>query len=94
MDKNKWEDPFEWKPERFLEEKYDNADLYKTMAFGGGKRVCSGSLMASLLASVAIGRFVQEFEWELSEGQEEDVDTVGLTTHRLHPLHVKIKPRN
>ncbi|KAK4276640.1 hypothetical protein QN277_014766 [Acacia crassicarpa] len=94
MDKNKWEDPFEWKPERFLDEKYDNADLYKTMAFGGGKRVCSGSLMAYLLASVAIGRFVQEFEWELAAGEEDNVDTVGLTTHKLHPLHVKIKPRN
>lgn len=94
MDKNKWEDPMEWKPERFLDDSYESADLYKTMAFGGGKRVCSGSLMASLLASVAIGRFVHEFEWELRGGEEENVDTVGLTTHRLHPLQLKIKPRN
>ncbi|XP_028757613.1 ent-kaurene oxidase, chloroplastic-like [Neltuma alba] len=94
MDKNKWEDSSEWKPERFLDGSYDTTDLYKTMAFGAGKRVCTGSLQATLIACVAIGRFVQEFEWELSEGAEENVDTVGLTTHRLHPLHVKIKPRN
>ncbi|KAI9113078.1 hypothetical protein K1719_015603 [Acacia pycnantha] len=93
MDKNKWEDPLEWKPERFLDERYDNADLYKTMAFGGGKRVCAGSLQAASIACVAIGRFVQEFEWELGHGEEEKVDTVGLTTHKRHPLHVKIKPR-
>lgn len=96
MDKNQWENPYQWMPERFLDEKYDPVDLYKTMAFGAGKRVCAGSLQAMLIASTAIGRLVQEFEWKLKEGEEEavDVDTVGLTTHRLHPLHVKLKPRN
>ncbi|XP_028798528.1 ent-kaurene oxidase, chloroplastic [Neltuma alba] len=94
MDKNKWEDPSEWKPERFLDESYDNADLYKTMAFGAGKRVCAGSLQATSIACVAVGRFVQEFEWELSEGEEDNVDTLGLTTHKRYPLNVKIKPRN
>lgn len=83
-----------WKPERFLDERYDNADLYKTMAFGAGKRVCAGSLQASSIASVALGRFIQEFEWELGEGEKDNVDTVGLTTHKRYPLHVKIKPRN
>ncbi|KAJ1429215.1 Cytochrome P450 [Sesbania bispinosa] len=48
------------------------------MAFGAGKRVCAGSLQAMLIASTAIGRMVQEFEWKLKEGEEvEDVDTVG-----------------
>ncbi|KAI3948567.1 hypothetical protein MKW92_027205 [Papaver armeniacum] len=45
MDKNQWDSPEEWKPERFLDNKYDPMDLYKTMAFGGGKRVCAGSLI-------------------------------------------------
>ncbi|KAK7402373.1 hypothetical protein VNO78_14589 [Psophocarpus tetragonolobus] len=94
MDKDRWEEPYEWKPERFLDEKYDTLDLYKTMAFGAGKRVCAGSLQASLIAGIAIGRLVQQFEWKLGQGEEENVDTVGLTTHRLHPLLVKIKPRN
>ncbi|KAI6688946.1 hypothetical protein NL676_025774 [Syzygium grande] len=38
MDKKKYEKPEEWMPERFLDEKYDPADLFKTSAFGGGKR--------------------------------------------------------
>lgn len=94
MDSNLWENPDQWIPERFLDEKYAQADLYKTMAFGGGKRVCAGSLQAMLIACTAIGRLVQEFEWELGHGEEENVDTMGLTTHRLHPLQVKLKPRN
>ncbi|XP_004486599.1 ent-kaurene oxidase, chloroplastic-like [Cicer arietinum] len=94
MDNDRWENPDQWIPERFLDEKYETSDLYKTMAFGGGKRVCAGSLEAMLITCTAIGRFVQEFEWELGQGEEEDVDTSALTTNRLHPLLVKLKPRN
>ncbi|KAL8171987.1 hypothetical protein V2J09_023791 [Rumex salicifolius] len=81
MDKNQWENPEEWTPERFLSEKCDPFDLFKTMAFGAGKRVCSGSTLAMLVACVSVGRLVQEFEWRLSEGEGGEVDTVGLTTH-------------
>ncbi|KAH1144781.1 hypothetical protein GYH30_040893 [Glycine max] len=93
MDSNRWENPYEWMPERFLDEKYDPVDLYKTMAFGAGKRVCAGSLQAMLIACTAIGRLVQEFEWELGQGEEENVNTQCFTTRKLHPLLVKLKPR-
>lgn len=94
MDKKQWENPEEWKPERFLDEKYDPADMYKTMAFGGGKRVCAGSLQANLIACTSIGRLVQEFEWRLKDGEEDKVDTLGLTTHKLHPMQAMLKLRN
>lgn len=94
MDKNHWENPEEWNPERFLDKKYDPLDLHKTMAFGAGKRACAGSLQAMLLACAAIGRLVQEFEWRLNDGEEEKVDTVGLTSQKLHPLLAILKPRN
>lgn len=93
MDKNHWESPEEWKPERFLDEKYDPMDLHKTMAFGGGKRVCAGALKAMLIACTTIGRMVQEFEWRLRDGEEDKVDTLGLTARKLQPLHVVVKPR-
>ncbi|GAB4825761.1 hypothetical protein Ancab_008636 [Ancistrocladus abbreviatus] len=69
-------------------------DLYKTMAFRGGKRVCTGALQAMLIVCLSIGRLVQDFEWRLEGGEEEDLDTVGFTTHKLHPLHAIIKPRS
>jgi ent-kaurene oxidase len=94
MDKNRWESPEEWKPERFVDENYEVSDLYKTMAFGAGKRVCAGSLQASLVASTAISRLVQEFEWSLQGEEEEKVHTVGLTSRKLHPLHALLKLRN
>ncbi|KAL6964862.1 imidazoleacetate 4-monooxygenase [Sarracenia purpurea var. burkii] len=94
MDEKRWENPEEWNPVRFLDDKYDPTDMHKTMAFGGGKRVCAGSLQAMLISCTAIGRFVQEFEWRLNDGEEEKVDTVGLTTQKLHPMQAIIKPRD
>ncbi|XP_073306891.1 ent-kaurene oxidase-like [Primulina huaijiensis] len=94
MDEKVWETPEKWIPERFMTGKDDTMELHKTMAFGGGKRVCAGSLQAMLISCVAIGRLVQEFEWRLKDGEEENVDTLGLTTHKLHPLLVILKPRN
>ncbi|KAL0351946.1 UNVERIFIED_CONTAM: Ent-kaurene oxidase, chloroplastic [Sesamum calycinum] len=94
MDRRVWESPDEWKPERFLNAKEDTTELHKTMAFGSGKRACAGALQAMLISCVAIARFVQEFEWRLKEGEEANVDTLGLTTHKLHPLLTIIKPRN
>ncbi|KAF5191461.1 Ent-kaurene oxidase protein [Thalictrum thalictroides] len=93
MDKKQWNEPEKWLPERFLSSKYDPMDMHKTMAFGGGKRVCAGSLQAMTISCMAIATFIQEFEWSLKEGQKEDVDTVGLTTHRLHPLQAFLTPR-
>ncbi|KAG7603491.1 Cytochrome P450 [Arabidopsis thaliana x Arabidopsis arenosa] len=90
----RWERPEDWWPERFLDDgKYETSDLHKTMAFGAGKRVCAGALQASLMAGIAIGRLVQEFEWKLRDGEEENVDTYGLTSQKLYPLMAIINPR-
>ncbi|KAK1554024.1 hypothetical protein Q3G72_006740 [Acer saccharum] len=55
MDKKQWENPNEWNPERFFDSKYDAMDMYKTMAFGAGKRVCTGSLQATAIGRLEIG---------------------------------------
>ncbi|XP_006354942.1 ent-kaurene oxidase, chloroplastic-like [Solanum tuberosum] len=93
-DKDVWECPEEWKPERFLNGKYDPMELQKTMAFGAGKRVCAGAQQAMTISCTAIARLIQEFKWSLKEGEEENVATMGLTTHKLHPMLAHIKPRN
>lgn len=93
MDPSVWDSPEEWKPERFVGGKEATTELHKTMAFGGGKRVCAGALQAMTISCIAIARLVQEFEWRLGEGEEGNVDTMGLTTHKLHPLLTIIKPR-
>ncbi|KAJ0789758.1 putative ent-kaurene monooxygenase [Helianthus annuus] len=93
MEKSVWENPEEWSPERFMKEN-ETIDFQKTMAFGGGKRVCAGSLQAMLISCIGIGRMVQEFKWELKNKAQEEVNTIGLTTQMLRPLRAIIKPRN
>ncbi|KAG5542221.1 hypothetical protein RHGRI_021926 [Rhododendron griersonianum] len=94
MDENQWEKPEEWNPDRFLDKKYDRNDMHKTIAFGGGKRACTGYQQAMLIACTAIGRLVQEFQWRLEDGEEENVDIVGIINQKLHPMHAIIRPRN
>ncbi|KAF2309903.1 hypothetical protein GH714_005556 [Hevea brasiliensis] len=78
MDKKQWIKPEEWKPERFLDGKYDPKDLHKTIGFGAGKRACAGALQALLVGCTSIGRLIQEFEWRLRDGEEDNVDLLDL----------------
>ncbi|CAN6201295.1 unnamed protein product [Urochloa humidicola] len=93
MNKSDWDEPEEWKPERFLDGRFETADMYKTMAFGAGRRACAGSMQALNISCTAIARFVQEFTWRLKEGDEDKADTIQLTTNRLYPLYVYLTPR-
>ncbi|KAJ0754752.1 putative ent-kaurene monooxygenase [Helianthus annuus] len=92
MEREIWGDPQDWNPERFLLEN-EPIDLQRTMAFGGGKRVCAGAMQAMLIACASIGRMVHEFEWSLKEDSGEDINTLGLTTQKLNPMLAVIKPR-
>lgn len=93
MEKSVWENPGQWNPDRFMKEN-EKLDFQTTMAFGGGKRVCAGSLQAMLISCIGIGRMVQEFEWKLKDKAQENVNTIGLTTQMLRPLRAIIKPRH
>ncbi|CAN6329009.1 unnamed protein product [Urochloa humidicola] len=93
MNKNDWDEPEEWKPERFLDGRFETANMYKTMSFGAGRRICAGTAQAVNLASTSVARFVQEFTWKLKEGDEGKVDTVKVTAFKLHPLCAYITPR-
>uniref|UniRef100_A0ACD5V2Y8 Uncharacterized protein n=1 Tax=Avena sativa TaxID=4498 RepID=A0ACD5V2Y8_AVESA len=93
MDKEQWEEPEEWRPERFLDGMFNVADMYKTMTFGAGRRICVGSAQATGISCTAIARFVQEFTWRLKEGDEDKVDTLQLLGYKLEPLFVHLSPR-
>ncbi|KAM0828592.1 hypothetical protein ACQ4PT_067443 [Festuca glaucescens] len=93
MNKEEWEEPEEWRPERFLDGRFDSADMFKTLSFGAGKRVCAGSAQAISISCAAIARFVQEFAWRLKGGDEDEANAVQFVGHKLHPLYVYLSPR-
>ncbi|KAI3869931.1 hypothetical protein MKW98_002820 [Papaver atlanticum] len=94
MDKEQYDLPEEWRPERFLDDKYDPAGLFNTMAFGSGKRACAGALQAKTIFCTVVGRLIQDFEWSLKEGEEDDVNTGTLTSQKHNPMLAMITPRD
>lgn len=93
IDKKVWEEPEEWRPERFLDDDFNIKDMYKTMSFGAGSRTCPGSSQATSISCAAIARFVQEFTWRVREGDEDKADTVQFMGNKLQPLFVHLTPR-
>ncbi|KAH9300332.1 hypothetical protein KI387_011915 [Taxus chinensis] len=88
-----WENPEVWKPERQLVFPVEE-DIYRTLTFGAGNRLCVGWQQGVTIASLVIGRIVQNFKLEMPTGHEEDYETIVNTgTHKLRPLFAILTPR-
>ncbi|GAB2220533.1 hypothetical protein Drorol1_Dr00008193 [Drosera rotundifolia] len=95
-----WEDPLEFRPERFLEGEGGKAvevDItgtreIKMMPFGVGRRICPGLGLATLHLEYFVANLVWKFEWKA-------VDEVNLeektefTIVMKHPLRARITER-
>ncbi|XP_047334769.1 cytochrome P450 81C13-like [Impatiens glandulifera] len=60
-----WDDPEEFKPERFESVMAGGHDSFKFIPFGMGRRECPGNNMGLRMVSLAIATLVQCFEWEV-----------------------------
>lgn len=83
-----WEDPEALNPERFIgfEVGYDGL---RFVPFGTGRRVCPGSGMAMRLMGLALGSFVQCFDWKREGFGLVDLEEVkGLTLSKEEALEV------
>ncbi|KAF1896671.1 hypothetical protein Lal_00034370 [Lupinus albus] len=94
-----WENPLEFKPERFLEDEGNSIDIkghnYELLPFGTGRRGCPGMPLAMRELPTMIGVLVQCFEWNmfdangkiLEHGKTIDMDErPGLTAPRANSL--------
>ncbi|KAJ0795139.1 putative cytochrome P450 [Helianthus annuus] len=97
-DSRLWEEPEEFRPERFL----TNAINYKGhhfewLPFGAGRRTCPGILFSVVILELAIANIVYKFDLALPNGVKcEDLDMsdkYGITVHRKFPLLVVATPR-
>lgn len=99
-DQKIWENPLEFRPERFLEsEGGSNIDIkghhFELLPFGSGRRGCPGMPLAMRELPTFIGALVQCFEWKmidsegkiLGHGKKIDMDErPGLTAPRANDL--------
>ncbi|KAK4796941.1 hypothetical protein SAY86_029267 [Trapa natans] len=92
-----WEDPLEFKPDRFLENsgKFDySGNNFAYLPFGSGRRVCAGLPLADKMLKYILASLLHSFEWELPDGVElEFKERFGIVCKKLKPLVAIPMPR-
>nr|BAN19902.2 cytochrome P450 [Echinochloa phyllopogon] len=87
-----WEDPAEFRPERF--EGGDATDGRLLIPFGMGRRKCPGETLALRTIGLVLGTLIQCFDWDRVDGVEVDMaERGGLTIARAVPLEAMCRPR-
>ncbi|KAJ4757244.1 Cytochrome P450 family 71 protein [Rhynchospora pubera] len=88
---NYWDDPEEFKPERFETSAIDfKGHDFEFLPFGAGRRICPGLEFSVTLVEEALAKILLHFDWELSNGMKpNDLDmteTFGITAAKKVPL--------
>jgi cytochrome P450 len=86
-----WEDPAEFRPERFEDGKAEGRLL---MPFGMGRRKCPAETFARHTVGLVLGTLIQCFDWDRIDGVEVDMaEGAGVTMPRAVPLEALCRPR-
>ncbi|KAK1430559.1 hypothetical protein QVD17_13384 [Tagetes erecta] len=87
-DPNNWSDPLEFKPERFLNGKWDyNGSNLKFLPFGSGRRICPGMPLGNKMLMYIVASLLHSFEWKLPQDDEFELrEEFGLVAKKKKPL--------
>ncbi|KAG2693733.1 hypothetical protein I3760_08G109900 [Carya illinoinensis] len=93
-----WDNPLEFKPERFLNDGYGRFDYsgnnFKYFPFGSGRRICAGITLGDKTLKYFLASILHSFEWKLPQGSKIDVsDTFGIITKKKNPTIAIPTPR-
>lgn len=98
-DPNIWENPLEFRPERFLESnnvgKFDfGGSNFSFLPFGSGRRVCPGISLAEKMSKLMIASLLHLFDWRLPAGASMDLsDKFGIVAKIKEPVVAIPTPR-
>ncbi|OWM74472.1 hypothetical protein CDL15_Pgr003975 [Punica granatum] len=92
-----WEDPDEFRPERFLTS-HKNIDVkgqhFELIPFGGGRRACPGLGHAIQMAQLTLASLLHAFDITTpSDAPVDMTGSPGLTNSKATPLQVLVRPR-
>lgn len=89
-DPNVWENPLEFRPERFLNGHMEfdyNGNNFEYLPFGSGRRVCAGIPLGEKMLNFVVASFLHSFEWKMPLGEKLDLsDSFGMVTKKMTPL--------
>lgn len=88
-----FENPEEFRPERFLPEREEQLPRFAYFPFGGGPRVCIGKGMATLEATLVLVSIFQRYRIELAAGQGDPGMEAQVSLHPKGPLRLKLTKR-
>ncbi|KAI3947027.1 hypothetical protein MKW92_024940 [Papaver armeniacum] len=91
MDPKIWENPSEFRPERFLNNDIDvKGQDFELIPFGVGRRGCPGVNFSVVLVELTLANLLHCVDWKLPSGmkpEEVDIEEAdGLTMHKKIPL--------
>ncbi|KAK9051232.1 hypothetical protein SSX86_027858 [Deinandra increscens subsp. villosa] len=98
LDPEVWDEPMEFKPERFLvsDGVFDitGSKGIKMMPFGAGRRICPGSDLALLHLEYFVANLVWYFDWSVADGYDVDLcEKSEFTVVMKNPLRAQISSR-
>ncbi|KAI3703415.1 hypothetical protein L1987_73468 [Smallanthus sonchifolius] len=87
-DPKNWTDPLEFRPDRFLNGKWDyNGNNLKFLPFGSGRRICPGVPLGEKMLMYILASLLHSFEWILPKDQEFELsEEFGFVTKKRKPL--------
>lgn len=83
-----WENPDEFKPERFS--KSNELNKFSYLPFGYGKRICSGIQLAMMEANVILEKLINNFNFTLPKNSELRVEAM-VTLHPKNNLNLIVE---
>ncbi|XP_023769218.1 cytochrome P450 89A2 [Lactuca sativa] len=96
LDPKVWEDPMEFKPERFINGDFDitGSKGIKMMPFGAGRRICPGFDLALLHLEYFVANLIWYFHWSPPDGYHVDLsERLEFTVVMKNPLRSHISSR-
>jgi cytochrome P450 len=69
-----WDEPDQFRPDRFLRGRAPDRPKFAYFPFGGGPRVCIGNTFALIEGALILAALVQRFHFELAVDQDVELD--------------------
>ncbi|XP_065858001.1 geraniol 8-hydroxylase-like [Euphorbia lathyris] len=90
-----WENPLEFKLERFLDSKWDySGNDFSYFPFGSGRRICAGIAMAERMYLYSLATLLHSFDWNSLQRKNVDLtEKFGIVMKLKNPLIVIPTPR-